>query len=82
MSYMGLFWETGMPEAWTLSRRSGEKPEANLTGGSRLDVGMMAELWSQNTLDEGIRPTIPDSASAAPGDNPGRPKPDGEKTKG
>ena len=82
MSYMGLFWETGMPEAWALSRRTGEKPESNLTGGSRLDTGMMAELWPRSALDEGARPAIPDSANAAPEGNPGRPKPDGEKTKG
>ena len=83
MSYMGLFWETGMPEAWTLSRRSGDKPEANLTGGNRLDVGTMAMLWSQAMLDEAARPVIPYPADVVPGDNAGRPvpKPDDEKTK-
>ena len=84
MSYMGLFWETGMPEAWALSRRSGDKPEANLTGASRLDAGMMAQLWSQTALDEGVRPVISDPAGVVPGDNAGRPvpKPDDGKTKG
>ena len=75
MSYMGLFWETGMPEAWALSRRTGEKPESNLTGGSRLDTGMMAQMWSQTTA-------IPDPANGLPGDNAERPasKPDGKTT--
>ena len=77
MSYMGLFWETGMPEAWALSRRSGEKPESNLTGGNRLDFGMMAELWSHTALDEGAGP-----ANGLPGDGTGRPEPDDGKTKG
>ena len=83
MSYLGLFWETGMPEAWTLSRRSGDKPEANFTGGNRLDVGTMAQLWSQAVLDEGIRPSIPDPDHVVPGDNAGRPvpTPGGGKTK-
>ena len=71
MSYMGLFWETGMPEAWALSRRAGDKP----------DAGMATQSWPQNTLDGG---TLPDPARVVPGDNGGRPvpKPDDEKTKG
>ena len=83
MSYMGLFWETGMPEAWALSRRSGDKPEANPADGSRLDLNTMSLLWSQAMVDEGERPVIPYPTDVVPGDNAGRPvpKPDGEKTK-
>lgn len=82
MSYMGLFWETGMPEAWALSRRSGDKPETGPTGENRLDLNTMALLWSQPMQDEGERPVIP--ADVVPGDNAGRPvpKPDNGKTKG
>ena len=71
MSYMGLFWETGMPEAWALSRRSGEKPEA----------GAAQQSWPQASMDLG---TYPDPAHVVPGDNAGRPvpKPDDGKTKG
>ena len=71
MSYMGLFWETGMPEAWALSRKSGDKPEA----------GAAAQSWPQASLDWG---TIPDPDRAVPGDNAGRPvpTPDDGKTKG
>ena len=71
MSYMGLFWETGMPEAWALSRKSGDKPEAN----------MVDLTWPQNAL--GGQP-FPDPAHVVPGDNAGRPvpKPDDGKTKG
>ena len=84
MSYMGLFWETGMPEAWALSRRSGEKPEANPTGDDRLDLNTMSLLWAQSMLDEGTRPVIPYPGDVVPGDHAGRPvpKPDNEKTKG
>ena len=28
MSYWGLFWETGMPAVWALSRKYGDRPEA------------------------------------------------------
>ena len=71
MSYMGLFWETGMPEAWALSRRSGEKPEA----------GAAQQTWPQASMD--LR-TLWDPAYAAPENNGGRPepKPDDGKTKG
>lgn len=71
MSYMGLFWETGMPEAWALSRRAGDKPEANMT----------ALSWPQSAL--GGEPPL-DPAHMVPGDNAGRPvpTPDGRKTKG
>ena len=71
MSYMGLFWETGMPEAWALSRKSGERPM----------IGAAAECWPQNSADLGA---FPDPAHAVPGDSAGRPapKPDGGKTKG
>ena len=75
MSYMGLFWETGRPEAWALSRKSGDKPEANLTGGNRLDAGMMAQMWSQTTLDEGVRPVISDPANGLPEAGAERPAP-------
>ena len=71
MSYMGLFWETGMPEAWALSRRSGEKPEA----------GAAQQAWPQASMDLG---TSPVPADMTPGDNTGRPapKPDDGNTKG
>ena len=71
MSYMGLFWETGMPEAWALSRRSGDKPEA----------AAAQQPWAQASVELG---TFPDPAHGLPGDNAGLPTPksDGEKTKG
>ena len=71
MSYMGLFWETGMPEAWAISRRSGEKPEAN----------MASLTWPTSALGG---ETFPDPSNVVPGDNAGRPvpKPDDGKTKG
>ena len=71
MSYMGLFWETGMPEAWARSRRSGEKPEA----------GAAQQTWPQASLDPR---TLWDPTNVVPGDNAGRPvpKPDDENTKG
>ena len=70
MSYMGLFWETGMPEAWALSRKSDSGPE---TGAAR-------QVWPQASVDLG---TLLDPANVAPGNNAGRPvpKPDDEKTK-
>ena len=70
MSYMGLFWETGMPEAWALSRRGGDKPEAS----------MVNLTWPQNTL--GGEP-LSDPDHMVPGDNAGRPVPvpDAGKTK-
>ena len=61
MSYMGLFWETGMPEAWALSRKSGDRSE---TGS--------AQSWPQASMGLG---TYPDPAHAVPGDNAGRPVP-------
>ena len=71
MSYMGLFWETGMPEAWALSRKSDEKPM----------IGVSAECWPQNSVN--LR-SLWDPAGAAPGDNAGRPasKPEDGKAKG
>ena len=68
MSYMGLLWETGMPEAWALSRKSGEKPM----------IGAAAECWPQNLVDLG---TFRDPAHEPPEDGAGRPvpKPDGGK---
>ena len=30
MSYWGLFWETGMPAVWALSRKSGDGPETDM----------------------------------------------------
>ena len=71
MSYMGLFWETGMPEAWALSRRSGEKPEA----------GAAQQSWPQASMDPR---TFLDQTDVVPGDNAGRPvpKPDSGKAKG
>ena len=71
MSYMGLFWETGMPEAWALSRKSEERAETGAAGQARPRVSVdMGTLW--------------DPASLVPGDNAGRPvpKPDDGKTKG
>ena len=69
MSYMGLFWETGMPEAWALSRKSGERPM----------IGAAAECWPQDSVNRMLGDT-----GVVPGDNAGRPvpKPDGGKTKG
>ena len=63
MSYMGLFWETGMPEAWALSRKSEERPV----------TGAAAECWPQNSADFG---TIPGPAGAAPWDGTGWPVPE------
>ena len=70
MSYMGLFWETGMPEAWALSRKSEEKPM----------IGAAAECWPQSAVNR----MLWDTAGVVPGDNAGRPvpKPDDGKTKG
>ena len=70
MSYMGLFWETGMPEAWALSRKSEERPA----------TGAAAECWPQNSVD--LRTLW--GANTAPGDNAERPvpRPDDGKTKG
>ena len=68
MSYMGLFWETGMPEAWALSRRSGEKPEA----------GAAQQSWSQASMGLGL---LPDPEYMAPGIIADRSAPDGGKTK-
>ena len=83
MSYMGLFWETGMPEAWALSRNSGDRPEDDLADGSRLDLDTMALLWPQNTLDAGASPVIPGQTAAVPWAiaDLSAPTPDGKKTK-
>ena len=69
MSYMGLFWETGMPEAWALSRKSEERPM----------IGAAAECWPQDSVNRALW-----DAGVVPGDNAGRPvpKPDNGKTKG
>ena len=80
MSYMGLFWETGMPEAWALSRKSGEKPEAGPTGESRLDFGTAAP-WPQNMPNTGADPVIPGQPVVLPGIIESRPAPDDGKTK-
>ena len=70
MSYMGLFWETGMPEAWALSRKSDDKPE----------VGAAEQAWPQASVDLG---TFPDPVHRLPGDSADRPasKPGDGKTK-
>ena len=71
MSYMGLFWETGMPEAWALSRKSEERPMTDaLAEGRPQNCVNLRSLW--------------DPAGVVPGDNAGRPvpKPDDGKTKG
>ena len=70
MKYMGLFWETGMPEAWALSRKSGDKPEA----------GAAQQTWPQASVGLG---TYPYPGGVLPGDSAGRPapRPDGEKTR-
>ena len=70
MSYMGLFWETGMPEAWALSRKSGEKP----------DAGAAQQTWPQASM--GLGP-YPGPGRGLPEDGAGRPAPelDGGKTK-
>ena len=71
MSYMGLFWETGMPEAWALSRKSDDRPETDAA----------RQPWPQAPVNLG---TLLDPAGVVPGDNAGRPapKPGNEKTKG
>ena len=68
---MGLFWETGMPEAWALSRKSGKKPM----------IGASAECWPQNSIDMEM---LRDPVDAAPGYSAGWPvpKPDDGKTEG
>ena len=81
MSYMGLFWETGMPEAWALSRKGGDKPEANLTGENQLDFGSMALLWPQNMPDAAANPAIPGQPVVMPGAVADWPAADGKKTK-
>ena len=70
MSYMGLFWETGMPEAWALSRKSGERPM----------IGAAAECWPQSFVDWGTPPDLPHGLPGDVGDRPA-PKPDDERTK-
>ena len=72
MSYMGLFWETGMPEAWALSRKS---QEGLGTGGAQ-----QPWTWPQVPMELG---TLLDPADLTPGDAAGQPapKPDGGKTK-
>ena len=84
MSYMGLFWETGMPAAWALSRKYDDGSKADLTDGGRPDVGTMALLWPRNMSDAEANPAIPGQPVVLPGDIVGRPapKPDGEETKG
>ena len=70
MSYMGLFWETGMPEAWALSRKSEERPA----------TGAAAECWPQNSADLGAL-WGPDHASPGDGAKRPAPRPDDGKTK-
>ena len=66
MSYMGLFWETGMPEAWALSRKSEERP--------------VTESWPQNSVD--LRPLWDaDNAAPGDSAGQSMPKPDGGKSK-
>ena len=83
MSYMGLFWETGMPEAWALSRKSGDGTEADPTEGSRPDLDTMALLWSQNTLNTETSSGLPGQTTPVPWAiaDLSAPVPDGEKTK-
>ena len=71
MSYMGLFWETGMPEAWALSRKSGDRPVADTS----------SQAWPQDVLSGG---TLANPVHAVPGDGAERPAPapDDGKTKG
>ena len=68
MSYMGLFWETGMPEAWALSRKSEE----------RIQTDAARQAWPQDCVDLG---TLLNPANAAPGDNAGRPVPEPDNGK-
>ena len=70
MSYMGLFWETGMPEAWALSRKAEERPEADA----------VQQAWPQAPVDLGM---LLNPTNVVPGDNAGRPvpKPDDGKKK-
>ena len=84
MSYMGLFWETGMPEAWALSRKLGDRPEADMANGGRLELDTAAALWAQNMPDAGAHPSIPGQTAVVPGIIAERPAPtpDMEKTKG
>ena len=53
MSYWGLFWETGMPAVWALSRKSGDGPEN----------GMEAQAQSWAAMDQRMCPE-----GALPGD--------------
>lgn len=71
MSYMGLFWETGMPEAWALSRKSVDGPAAETT----------FQSWPQDMLGGGM---VANPPHVVPGDNAGRPvpTPDDGKTEG
>ena len=83
MSYMGLFWETGMPAAWALSRKYDDGPRADLAVGGRPDLNPMAPLWPRNMPDIVTNPVIPGQPAVMPGDIVGRPapEPNGEETK-
>ena len=51
MSYWGLFWETGMPAVWALSRKSGDGLES--------DMGVQTQSWAamdQRMCAEGTWP--------------------------
>lgn len=60
--YWGLFWETGIPSVWTMSRRAGADPMSDRA----------AQAWPVATLDTG---TPLDPINMVPGDNAGRPVP-------
>ena len=70
MSYMGLFWETGMPEAWALSRRGGDSPVADTS----------SQAWPRDMLSGGM---IANPTHTVPGDNADQPvsAPGDKKTK-
>lgn len=49
--YWTLFWDTGLPEAWALSRRSRDKPEAAITALSGVQI--VSGYADQEFVDQG-----------------------------
>ena len=55
-SYWNLFWTTGMPEAWLMSR-----------SGERADAGLKIEgPWGLSGPPTGVEPGPPDGAAKGP----------------